>query len=334
MALTMLALWLCGIIAGLFAVWLAGDFVVRYAVQLAGLLHVSRFLIGFVVLAIAAALPELAVAVVAAFEGASEVSAGDIIGANFSDIAFVAGLVLFIAGPITLKRVDRYRLLSMFAIATPVLLSAWLFDSITVYHGVGILFLYACSWYIIWKMNKQHSLLSEELATVTEEVSYTKKIDTILLSATAGKLGISLVVLLGSSWLTVHCAIGLARMCGVSLELIGSTIFALGTSLPELTMSLSALRRKEYDLALAPTLGSILEHSLLVLGILSICSHQPVSFVHLHAAMLFMFVAFAIICFGLLLRKHLERWLGVLLLSLFISYFVWQILRAQAIFSY
>jgi cation:H+ antiporter len=323
---------LLGIIVGLFTVWLAGDFVVRYAVQLAALLRISRFLVGFIVLAIAAALPELAVAVAAAFEGASEVSAGDIIGANFSDVAFVAGLVLFLAGPITLKKVDRYRLLSMFAIATPVLLSAWVLDAITIYHGFGILFLYAGALYFIWKMNKKHVLLHDELALATHNVSCIKKCDNILLSITTGKLVISLLFLLGSSWLTVHCAIGLARMCGVSLSLIGSTIFALGTSLPELTMSLSALRRKEYDLALAPTLGSILEHSLLVLGVLSVCSQSPINFLHLHIPMLFMFLAFAIICFGLLCRKHLERWLGILLLSLFVSYFVYQILRTRLFF--
>src|SRR5271155_2495286 len=93
------------VVVGLIALWKSGDYVVRYAVEVATAFNVSTFFIGFIVLAVAADIPELAVAIISACKGVSEVSAGDIIGANFADVAMVIGIALLLAKkPLAIRR--------------------------------------------------------------------------------------------------------------------------------------------------------------------------------------------------------------------------------------
>ena len=88
------------LLAGLFFLWRSSDIAVRQTLKLASAFGLTTFFSGFVIMAIASGIPELSVALSSIFSGVSQVSAGDIIGSNFSDISFVLGLVVFIAGSI------------------------------------------------------------------------------------------------------------------------------------------------------------------------------------------------------------------------------------------
>ena len=113
----MLLLDLVCIVVGLGVLWRAGDVVVHNIILIAQRFKISTFFIGFVVLAIAADIPELAIAISSALQGASEVAVGDIIGANFTDIALVVGLTLLLAGnKISIKKTDNRRLLLLLGV--------------------------------------------------------------------------------------------------------------------------------------------------------------------------------------------------------------------------
>jgi len=314
-----------GVVASLIFLWLAGDRVVRYAVELAMALQVTKFFIGFIVLAIAAGIPELAVAVAAAFTGASQISAGDIIGANFSDIALVSGLIFVLAGRIALRHADRMKLIQMLAVTGSVIAVVFVLGSVGKVFGFLLIIFYAIALYVIRHKKKKHDIWQDEVQAITHDITTTK--DVVLTSrfGLITKLFFSVVGVLGCSWLVVHCAVALSVLFEAQLETIGATICALGTSLPELAMGLTALKRKEYEIALAPTLGSVLEHSTLVLGVLGMCSRYPVSFATLHGAGIFMFIGFVLMIFFLWLARPLARWQGGILLALYVVYLAYEL---------
>lgn len=319
-----LSLYVGGVVSSLVLLWLAGDRVVRYAVELATALKVTKFFIGFIVLAIVAGIPELAVAISAGLSGASQVSAGDVIGANFSDIAFVTSLVLIFAGKIALRRSDRMKLIHMLMVTGSVIAIVFALGVVDKTIGFLLVIFYGVALFFIRRKRNKNDIWNEEVEAITHDINATT--DGVLTSTfgLSMKLLISIAIVLGCSWATVYCAVALSGLFGAQLETVGATICALGTSLPELAMSFAALRRKEYELALAPTLGSILEHSTLVLGVLALCSHKPVSFAALHGAGIFMFIGFGLMALFLWMRRPLARWQGVILLALYALYLTYE----------
>ena len=309
---------------GLVSLWFAGDFVVRYAVEIAKKANVTKFFIGFIVLALAAGIPELAVAITAAFSDVTQLAVGDIIGANFSDITFVCGLVLIIAGPITIKKSDRLKLARMLIATLLVLIVIFYIGTVTKLCGGILVCIYFVALYVFRKKDK-NDILQENIETITEDIKNDKDIILTSMFGLIVKLIVSISAVLICSWFSVNCIINFAHMCGMSLETAGTTICAIGTSLPEIAMSLTAIRRKEYDLAFGPTLGSTLEHSTLVLGILGLCSKYSINFAELQISFIFMLVAFTIICFSLLKFEKLTKLLGVILITIFVLHILHKI---------
>lgn len=313
--------YLLGVISGLVAVWFSGDRVVHYAIELASAYRVTSFFMGFVVLALAGAVPELAVAIAAAISGASQVSAGDIIGANFGDVSLVAGLILVVGDRVVLRRVSRIRLLRMLLITGIILAIVFLIGYVSPLLGFCLIGCYFFALWWIWQHKELETLLPDNESMLFSSELAKKKMEgmwaRVLLMS---KLVLGIIFVLFLSWITIQCAAGLAVSFGLPLEFIGATIFAVGTSLPELVMGISAVRRKEYELALGPALGSILGHSLLVFGILGIFSSSPVTLASLYVEALFMFGGFALIALGLWCKEILSKSLGWVLVAFFVIY--------------
>ncbi len=319
------------VLVGLGALWWFGDLVVHYIIEMANVYKVSTFFLGFIVLAIAADIPELAIAITSALQGASEVSVGDIIGANFSDVAMVVGTTLLVAGnKITIKRSDATKLLQMIFIATIIMLLVFAQGSIDRFTGLVLMGVYFVTITWMWRKRDRNDILHEEVAALQQDVKEHK--DSFLTSrwGLMVKLGISLVMVMIASCLTVHYAVAFATELKIPLETIGATILGIGTSLPELILSLSALRRKEYALALGPTLGTVLQQTTFILGLLAFCSDKPVRLSGLHWAAYFMFAAFAVVSFGLLRKKNMGRGVGAVLLVLFVAYMMYQVVPGLA----
>lgn len=310
-----------GLVAlGFGLLWWTGDLVVRYALQVAHAFRVTTFFIGFIVLALAAAIPELAVAITSALRGVSEVSAGDIIGANFIDVALVIGTTLLLAGQVLVGHRDSRKLVAMIGLSSFVLFVLFAIGTLTKIHGFALIGIYLASTAWVWMKSRNEELVDDELlAQELEEDSF--------LNSRWGKvikLFTSFGLVLASSALTVHGAVELAMGLSLPLETVGATLMAMGTSLPEIVLCLSALRRKQYSLALAPTLGTVLEQTTLVLGVLAVLSDKPVRLCGLRGASMFMFLAFFIISYGLYRFSEVGRRTGAALVTLFFAYLAYQ----------
>jgi len=324
------------VILGLIALWKSGDYVVQYAVNVAAAFNVSTFFIGFIVLAVAADIPELAVAIISACKGVSEVSAGDIIGANFADVAMVIGIALLLAKkPLAIRRQDSQKLVKILSISALVILLGCMIGNLHKYHGVVLVGIYLVSVIWVWKTKHKQDFIEQEGQAITQELAHDHERELaeeitgkdIILTSRWGmmfKLLVSLGLVMSASWLTVQGAINLAMQLNLPLETLGATIFAIGTSLPELSLSLNALKRKQYGLVLAPTLATVLEQTTLILGVLTLASHKPVNLRPLTGPAIFMVIAFCIVGYGLHRHNQVGRKTGIALVSLFVTYLGYQ----------
>jgi cation:H+ antiporter len=248
------------IIAGLVLLFYGGNFLVTGSVRLARSLKISPFIVGATVIAFGTSAPELAVAILAALNGVSELAMGNVIGSNIANIGLVLGLTSFICAmsiaPERLKRESPPLLLASFLI----LLIAWDLQ-VNRYEGIFMVCLLVV---YIWRSFSH----KEDFSGEPEEES----------SLFAGKgpklqillITLGLVLLVGGAKLLVEGGVGIARSFGISEWFIGITIVAIGTSLPEIVSSLIAAKRGHGEMAIGNIFGSNIFNVLMVLGLTAI----------------------------------------------------------------
>lgn len=324
---TLIILNFIGAVAALLALWKAGDWVVHYAITVARAFNVTTFFLGFIVLALAAAIPDLAVALTSAFNNVSDLAVGDIIGANFCDIALVIGGALLIAGrKVPITRSDSITLLLILIISTLVMATVFKWGVLERVHGIALVCVYLISITWLWTKSDQTSIVYDDECDVSEQF-LTAKYRVFLLAKLAGSFGCVML----ASYGVVQTALSLAYYLHMPLETVGSTILGIGTSLPEFVLSFSAIRRGHYGLALGPTLGTVLQQTTLILGLLAFCSKTPVNLHGAQHAAGFMFAAFAIMFYHIAKNRQVCRKTGVVLVSLFIAYMAFQVFYGRVV---
>lgn len=318
---TMVALFILGILLGLIFAWRAADRVVVHALRLARHYNVSTFFVGFVFLAMAANIPELAVVVVAGLQGVGQIAAGDIIGSCFTDIALVVGLALTFAGSVVIKRQEALSFLRLIVCAAVVMAGVFAIGSLTAVHGLLLIGIYITFVVWAWRSRHEHTLLE----VTHDDLDHKKLLPFKGLMFVWAKAGGALALVLSGSVLSIHCGVALANFFGLSLESVGATIIAFGTTMPEVSMGFHAYRRGQISLALGPAIGTVFSQATILLGVLSVISPRAIDLNALHGAAVFMFIAFLIIAVSILLNR-IGRLTGMALLGLFVSYLLYFVL--------
>jgi cation:H+ antiporter len=249
------------ILAGLaLLVWSADRFVEGSAAA-AGHIGMPPLLIGMVVVGFGTSAPEMVVSALAATQGNPGLALGNAYGSNITNIALILGITAVIA-PIAVHSQVMRKELPILALVT--LSAAWLlFDGeLSRLDAAGLLVLFALllGWSIWSGIRKTNDTFATDMdAELTAHAMPIRKAAVWLL--------VGLVLLIISSRILVWGAVDLATRFGVSDLVIGLTIVAIGTSLPELASSIIAARKGEHDLALGNILGSNLFNTLAVVGI-------------------------------------------------------------------
>lgn len=220
---------------------------------------ISPFVIGVVIVGFGTSAPELVVSAFAAFEGQSGIALGNAYGSNFTNIALILGLTAFIL-PITITGQILKREIPVL-LAMTVASGLFLLDR-TMDRLDGIVLLFIFSAIMLWTLRDEVQHHQEPIEDASPEKSFMKK---AYLQVFFG-----LVVLLLSSRLFVWGAVNIASFFGVSELVIGLTVVAIGTSLPELASSVQSARRGDNDIALGNILGSNLFNTLMVVGVASL----------------------------------------------------------------
>ncbi|MBY6219927.1 calcium/sodium antiporter [Marinobacter nauticus] len=305
------------ILAGLaLLVWSADRFVEGSAAA-AGHFGMPPLLIGMVVVGFGTSAPEMVVSALAASQGNPGLALGNAYGSNITNIALILGITAVIA-PIAVHSQVMRKELPILALVT--LAAAWLlFDGeLSRLDAAGLLVLFALllGWSIWSGMRKTDDAFATEMDA--ELAAHPMPIRKAMLWLVVG-----LVLLIISSRVLVWGAVDLATRFGVSDLVIGLTIVAIGTSLPELASSIIAARKGEHDLALGNILGSNLFNTLAVVGIAGSIAPMAVANEVLMRdipVMVGLTLALFVLGYGFRGPGRINRLEGVGLLAIFVGY--------------
>jgi len=313
--------------AGLVSLILGAEVLVRGASNIAGDLGISPLIIGLTIVALGTSAPELAISVNGALSGQGDIALGNVIGSNIFNILFILGLSALITPLYVSKQLIRFDVPLMIGASVMVLLVSFdniinRFDGLILVIG---LFFYVAA-LVILSLQKSFKEYGSEQKLPGDQASGNdpKWITSILF--VIGGLGL---LILGSRWF-VESAVSIASYLGLSKLIIGLTIVAVGTSLPEVVTSTIAAFRGERDIAVGNVIGSNIFNILSVLGISAIVAPSgiPVSDAVIGFDIPLM-IAVAIACLPIFFTGGtINRWEGALFLGYYLAYTSYLVLNA------
>lgn len=321
-----MALPLLMIVIGLIVLVWSADIFVEGAAAIARFLGMSPLLIGMVVIGFGTSAPELTVSALSAWQGNPGIALGNAYGSNITNIALILGAVALISPVVVHSQIVKKEL--------PVLFAVTLFVLGQIYDGelsrtdalleLGV-FIGVMTWMVRQGMSKKaqnDDMLGEEMAEELEAHAMSFAQSVIWLVG-------GLLFLMISSRVLVWGAVTIAQDLGVSDLIIGLTIVAIGTSLPELASSIAAARKGEHDLALGNIIGSNLFNTLAVVGLAGAIQPMaiPLEIVHRDWPLVALLTVslFALGYAGKRGQGRINRLEGGILLAIYASYTVYLI---------
>lgn len=311
------------LILGLIVLIVGAESLVRGAGSLAKKLGIAPLTIGLTIVAFGTSAPELIVNIFSAIEGNTDLALGNVIGSNIANILLILGISAIIT-PLTVHSTTTWKeipfallaVILILVMGNDIILDRTAENILTRTDGLALMSFMIIFMYYVYGISKNKTI------TEVEEIEI-YKMPTAVLLTTGGILGL----FLGGKML-VDNAIDLANMAGLSESLIGLTIVAVGTSLPELATSVVAAIKKQSDIAIGNVVGSNIFNIFWILGLTSTIFPIPVSdssqfdITVTASATLILFLAMFI---G---KKHaLERWQGIIFILLYCGYIGFLIFR-------
>ncbi len=309
------------ILAGFILLLLGGESLVKGAVAMAKKMQLPPLVIGIVLVGFGTSIPELVTCITAALQGSSNLAFGNVVGSNTANILLVAGTGALMV-PIMTPLAEFKRDGSFVAISTVLLVAAALFlGSVGFMLGaafVALLLGYIAYMYLAEKRKYQATGSADILEELEEIQTFLNRPITLPIATMLTVAGIATTIL--GAKLLVMGAIALAEKAGVSETVIGLTIVAIGTSLPELATAIIAGLRNHSDLSLGNILGSNIYNILGVLGVTAMVSPMPVPSEIMTFDLWVMVLATLVLTLFALTRMKISRLEGGLMLS---GYFIY-----------
>jgi len=305
------------LLLGLATLIVGGEFLVKGGVGIAKKFSLSSLVIGMTVISFGTSSPELIVSIQAALSGNSEIAVGNVIGSNIANIALVLGITIMIF-PIIVGRNSKVLDWPMMMLAS-VLFFAFAYDGILSRIEGGILFtmLIVFTTHLIRGSRKASKAEVEEFEELVEEHVEEKHPSMV---KSVGFLLLGLVGLyFGATWL-LEGAVNIATEFGMEQRVIGITIIAFGTSVPELVTSGVAAFRKETDIALGNLIGSNVFNIMSVIGITAMIKPIPVSESIINYDMIWMLGISLLLLPLMLIGKKMGKLKGVMLFGTYVVY--------------
>ncbi len=312
------------LILGLATLIIGGEFLVKGAVGIAKKFHISSLVIGMTVISFGTSAPELIVSIKAALSGNPAIAIGNVVGSNIANIALVLGLTVIIF-PIIVDRNSKI-------LDWPVMMGAsilfylFAFDNIIEsWEGIiMVIILVSFTGYLIVSSRKKtkRNLKLEE--TKLDEAAKKVNVGKSILFVFLGLIGLYF----GAEWL-LNSAVTIAEDFGMSQTVIGITIVAFGTSVPELVTSCVAALKKETDISIGNLIGSNLFNILAVIGTTSIIKPIAVEQTVIDSDMIWMLAISLLLLPLMLIGKKLGRIKGLLLFSIYVIYIVILLINAK-----
>ncbi len=307
------------VVVGAALLFLGGEVLVDNSIQLAKSAGVSSLVIGLTVVAFATSAPELAATITAALKDSPDMAIGNVLGSNIANLGLILGVSALIFPLHATARFIRREVAFM------------VFVTILVYPLMATgrqlewlegLFLVVMLGIFLWTQLRETR--GEKEGTDSRQEGDGDEDGETLRPAWRSALGVALGValLVGGAWSLVTGASDVARSMGVSERVIGLTLVALGTSLPELAAAISAARRHEGDLVLGNVIGSNIFNLLCILGFTAMVSPIRVASKAIGLDYWVVLAISVLVMLGLATQRRLVRLEGAILLAFYLGYMI------------
>jgi len=299
--------------------WSADRFVLGSA-STARHLGLPALLIGMVIIGFGTSAPELVVSAFASSGGNPEIALGNAYGSNIANIGLVLGIAAIVSPIFVHRGAVTVEIPMLFGVLA---LAAWQYRDYTLSRPEAALLLAAFAAFIGWSFWHAMRTKGEHLAIDAEQELAEAGLSK---SASVAWMLVGLVLLVASSYYLVEGAKVVARQLGLSDLVIGLTVIAVGTSLPELASAVAAARRSEHDLIIGNIVGSCLFNALGVVGLAGVihpASVDPAILTRDLPALAVLTIALALVAYRFRRDRHINRIQGLLLLVGFVTYTVY-----------
>jgi len=305
------------------------EVLVRGASGLATAAGLSQLVVGLTVVAYGTSAPELAVSVLSSYAGQSDLALGNVVGSNISNILLILGCSAVMAPLIVSRQLVRLDIPLMIGVS---FLLAFMGSDGKLDRLDGIILISGAIAYTVFTLHQSRKESQNPANELTQESGEKSKSSQGLrqIMLQLGLIAVGLVMLvLGSDWL-IDGAVAIARLLGLSELIIGLTIVAIGTSLPELAASVAATIRGERDIAVGNVVGSNIFNILVVLGVAGLVAPKgvqvPTPALNFDLPVM---IAVAIACLPIFFTGYrVARWEGFLFLGYYAAYTLYLFLNA------
>lgn len=318
-------------IGGLAALFVGANALVHGASKLALSLSVSPLVVGLTVVAFGTSAPELAVSTSAVLNGQADIAVGNVVGSNIFNVLFILGLSAIVTPLIVHTQLIRQEVPIM--VGTALLLIALSMDAVIDGWDGGLLFSLLIVYVVFLIRQSRHAPADQTAEFDTELVRAKPNSWDARWQIQLGLIAIGLVLLvLGSEWL-VSASVAFAKQMGISDLVIGLTIVAAGTSMPEVAASLVAAFKGERDIAVGNVVGSNIFNVLGCLGLAGLVSGAA-GIAVAPAVLTFdlwVLTAVSLACLPIFLSgREIARWEGAVFLIYYMSYVAYMVMAANA----
>jgi cation:H+ antiporter len=312
------------LIAGLFLLLKGAGYLIEGASSLGKLIKIKPLIIGLTVLAFSTSLPELTINIFSSLEGTSDIGLGNIIGSNIANILLVLGAIAFFTlikvRSIVVRRGIPF---TLFSVAMFLLLANDSFfngpNILSRIDGIILLIFFTIFIGYIYSIGKKGK--KDIIPEALEPIKHSKLIISLMI------FGGMIALFIGGK-LVIDSSLVIARQLGLSEFLISATILAIGTSLPELMVSIVAATKKKLDFVVGNIIGSNIFNTFLILGVSSIIRPMPFSSIFNFDLLLLFIITAWLLAFMYIGKKHqLEKWNSFVFIGLYIFYIIYIINR-------
>ncbi len=278
---------------------------IEKAVKLSRISGISQAAVGFIFIAVATSLPELSIAIISSLKGEGILSVGNLVGANITNIVLIIGLAS-LAG-FNLGKIFSARIEQTIIATTAIAVFMLVLGKISLVFGIFCAVLF----YLFSSSVMKEGFVAGNGNNKIKIIEKIKALAYLLLS-------VSVVVI--SAYIVTDSAVKLSRILGITESLIGATVVAMGTTLPELSVGIAAVRKRNISILVGDLVGSLITNLTLMLGIVAVLN--PVSIDKSIFAALVSFIAIGFVFLFLSYRMKFGFREGFILLSLYTVYLV------------
>jgi cation:H+ antiporter len=291
------------------------DYFVEGSSNIAKKFKISPMIIGLTIVALGTSMPELSVSITSSLIGKNDMSLANVVGSNMFNILMALGTSSLIINLPIEKNSIKFDI--PFLIGIGILLLLMLFDlKLSIFEGLILIGIFV---FYLWKTLKP--MLKKRNKDIKENEEKNKSMFKMIVISLVGIIGI----IIGGD-MVVDNASKIAEIFGMSQNLIGLTIVAVGTSLPEFVTSIMAIKKGENEIAIGNVVGSNIFNILLILGVSSVVNPLIVNIVGL-IDVLFMIASSVLLYLFVRKNKNLNRYQGITFILLYVGYIIYTIIR-------